>query len=739
MVNNHFLIYKLVNLYLIFSSIKLFSCLYVYQAKEVIEYLNKSPYDKNALDEIKNKISKTFEDFYAFNQIMNNPPQPPFYPNYHNTLNVSDEFKNINTTNKSLYSFYQDLYKIITRTKDYHTYINFNKLLDLSHMIVLAPVSFYINSVDGNSRIFASALENETLMEHFKNFEEVQKVIKNNVNNYIESINDKDPFTFIMEFASDYYNLRNPHGVFTAKIYSYNKQSLSRIPLSIEELTNLKIVFKGGDNFITDYLITSNSEIIPQEYIKNAKKNRHYISKVSFPFQIVDRNKFGVYEFLKEEKFNNDEREWNYNYNNIFKCRVDNDNEMNVYYINSFSTSNLNDYIKIITNCALLFDKNDYKIIFITSLNGGGIAYISQILLELFSPSVSFNLFNRVRISENLEKNVDKLKGASFYTLDKCEMKDFSILIQNKTTAYYGEKLSDTLNTPYIITGTPFKSIINNVKKQFKNPRKPTDLIAFTDYVSFSSTSVFLKTLQYFGGGITVGYFGIPDRDDIPFDSSMSPSPVIDFNSLKMLSPEDFNIINEKYGITMQFAFMQTFYSEEEKNIPLEFGITPVDERFKFYDYYKESNYDNFIKKAKEIFKKYETQCNPKNKRLVLVNKECDGKFENKHTHGGYECGEDGFWTKKCIPSYCDIGYIFDHNLKKCIIDVCADIKNDEEKEYEKEDEDDLTKLEITLIILSSILFICLVAISLFIFFKKRKLSNNIDMTYPINKNEINI
>ena len=49
------------------------------------------------------------------------------------------------------------------------------------------------------------------------------------------------------------------------------------------------------------------------------------------------------------------------------------------------------------------------------------------------------------------------------------------------------------------------------------------------------------------------------------------------------------------------------------------------------------------------------------------MTKECDGKFENKYTHGGYICGDDGLWTDECVPSYCDFGYAFNHKNKKCL------------------------------------------------------------------------
>ena len=48
--------------------------------------------------------------------------------------------------------------------------------------------------------------------------------------------------------------------------------------------------------------------------------------------------------------------------------------------------------------------------------------------------------------------------------------------------------------------------------------------------------------------------------------------------------------------------------------------------------------------------------------------------------HGGYECGSDGKWSKTCIPSYCDNGYIYDKKTNKCIEDICLK-KNENSKE----------------------------------------------------------
>ncbi len=114
-------------------------------------------------------------------------------------------------------------------------------------------------------------------------------------------------------------------------------------------------------------------------------------------------------------------------------------------------------------------------------------------------------------------------------------------------------------------------------------------------------------------------------------------------------------------------------------SIPLEYEFTPVDEIVDIYEVninYK-YNYDIFVNKSFEIINKYKKECNPNNTKLVLVSKNCDGKFGNKYTHGGYKCGENGVWSDKCVASYCDIGYIFDYVNNKCIVDICSDIKND--------------------------------------------------------------
>ena len=239
------------------------------------------------------------------------------------------------------------------------------------------------------------------------------------------------------------------------------------------------------------------------------------------------------------------------------------------------------------------------------------------------------------------------------------------------------------------------------------NYKKPTEIIIYTDGYSYSATSLFIKSLYHFGGAITVGFNGDPDSDKNKFDASQSPTFV--------MTSEEFAFIPaystlEEYG----FYFYQISYGPSYKNqfiegnvdYPEEFQVTPVDERVNIYDSYDDTLYQNFIDKAKEIFKKYneDNECNPNNKNLKMLNKECDKNF-NEYTYGGYECGDDGKWSNICKPFYCDESYYFDYVNQKCVKDIIAE--KDYTAEYEIIEEDSEDESE-KIIKISRIIFILL-------------------------------
>ena len=252
------------------------------------------------------------------------------------------------------------------------------------------------------------------------------------------------------------------------------------------------------------------------------------------------------------------------------------------------------------------------------------------------------------KINEYMKKNIKKFEINEIVEID------------------YGEKNKGYITKP-IEDLSWINSEIINYKKNLKNIRKPTEILIYTDGYSFSAASTFLKYCQYYGGGIVAGFFGNPNEKNIPFDSGQSSSSIFINETLFLQSPSSYKKLHDKYNITLRMPGNQYFFDNLNLNIPLEYIIMPVDERIEIYEHFKDNNYNLFIKEAKHIFNKYKIKCNPNNKKLVFVTNKCDGKFEDKYTHGGYECADNGFWSDKCIPSFCDIGFVFNHKLKKCL------------------------------------------------------------------------
>ena len=213
-----------------------------------------------------------------------------------------------------------------------------------------------------------------------------------------------------------------------------------------------------------------------------------------------------------------------------------------------------------------------------------------------------------------------------------------------------------------MLSGKNFRKEVNLIKKKLKNQRKPTDIIVFTDGYSFSSGAFLIKYLQYHGGAITAGYFPNQIIKKENFDSGSCASGLYSPDVIDYFELEEFKALN-KLNYSMSVAGVQFFFESNDLTHPLEYAVSPVDEIVNIYpeldylnDLLLQDDYDKFINASFKILDKYKTKCNPDNKKLLLLTNKCDGKFGNNYTHGGYKCGNNGYWTEECVPSYCDIG-----------------------------------------------------------------------------------
>ena len=692
-------------LFLGFSILMLFKFIltqyYIYEPYYAINYLNSLTYSPEGLQYIIDVLSKTFEDAYAFNEISKNPPQPKFSENYYKKIDMQKRFKEINTKNTNVYKYFQDLKRTLADLGDLHVDFDLSKFVEMFTKIwPYQPLEFYIKMYNGKPRIFANCQVSNDIVNKFRNYETVFKVIKENYKLPIYSINGQDPFYYITNFGNEYLRLKSPYSTFVYKFVNHKSFSLYSLPLSLEDLTNFTVVYDNNKTFTTDYLILSNYQLgtsnDQKQFLNNEIKNTNdnftkdnlnaMIDNFEMTNIILGTNSTSNENNLKEEGLN-----WNYNYKNMFKCRVDDKNRANVYLVIRLGDSdNITEYFQTIIQCVKLFDNNTYPIILINSVNPGGISSLAHILLELLSPKISLNMYGAYR-KTNTFKNSSELNeyfSTYFANSENCENLTYDHLIKKDHIVNYTDDISNVLTDPFIILKKDMKEKINAIKKTLKNPRKPIDILVLTDGFSYSSAAMFLKYLQYYGGAITAGYFINPNISDIPFDSGLSPSITFDYIRLRLLSPEGYKPLFDSTNWGLTLPGVQTFYNPDNYSIPLEYDVTPVDEKIDIYQFFSDSYYEVFINESLKILDKYKNTCNSNNKKLIFIKSECDKSFGNKYTHGGYQCGENEKWKEECVASYCDIGYIFDHNKQKCIIDVCSEREKDEnENEQNKETE----------------------------------------------------
>ena len=600
-------------------------------------------------------------DYYAYINILKSPPEVNGSA-YFKKVDVIQDLKNLrenvtqNTPN--FYDFYQDIMKIIDSTMDYHILFGYVGQKEpfslLNTMFVCSPIVYNIQNnknvlVDVNSLV--AVYSGGTIQ--VENAEIISANYKDGIS--VEKINGINIFDYIRDFCSDYAQFKSPSAKFVFNRVNLQRFSLWQCPLNPEYFNSFNITYSNGQT-ITSKFVGFN---VIQKDVKN---NENLINSLFDNYQF---KKIYTEEISKFENNINNNVKWDINIDNKIKCKVDHDNQVNVVFQNSFNPDNT-DQIGIINNisyCHGNFTNNDYPLIVIESLNPGGFAQLSklmqQMVQDLYHPKNYFSV-----IHNNNTKEFLKINKESFMFVDDEEKHYLDI------DEFYNEKVYEKYDNITIerskqrlLKDLIFESkITGNIFKR-KKIKKPTDVIIFTDGLSFSSTSVFIKNLYYFGGAILVGYGGDPESD--LFDASQNPTFVLtNFTGIKGY--------NELLSRGFMFAqipvgpMYKTRYDNNNDSIPEEFTVNYIDERINIYKDYSDNLYEDFISEAKKIFEKYKTNCNTNNKYMKLLNDKC--KFSDEHMHGGYICGNDGNWTKTCAPFYCDEDYYFDYVNQKCIL-----------------------------------------------------------------------
>ena len=685
----------LIKFILIFISLyKISYSIYVLQPKTFFEYVDEGRIEKYKLDNIIEKISKGFEEVYGFYTLANNPPKTEYEDVIFEKVNITEELSHINTANRNYYNFYQDFSRVFGKVKDGHTSIifknlnNFTKVLYEKGASIYFPVIFYIkNDTNGVPKVYCKKNKNETLNQQFVKKEEIFSVIEKNQEYPVKTIKGKSPFEYIDDLITPFIGIRSVHGSFTQSLNLINKLHIGIVPVEKENVIDFEVEYENGDHFKTDILFIfkenlfqNKHSLTPLASIQNYYLNPDAFDKMinefifipeikEFPYDLIKIDKYSRFKLNLETNINSiqgtsmTQKDWNYQTSDeVLKCREDNENKLNVYLVKSFAPKYINEFIDTVEKCSKLFDKNDNKIIVIHSFNGGGYVVLAEFLLSMVSPYTSINLYTRIRATPAIKKEFRYV----FNTIEGCEEQsqlDFFDKFENVSYGPQGNEVYEDLTKSFLMVDGDLREKAIDLRKKMVRKRKPTEIMVFTDGYSFSATSMFTKYLQYYGGGIVVGYFGNPSKNTT-FDSSLSPSGIITIDQLFVWN-KNFDFLKTNYLTELQFAILQSFYNKNDSKIPLEFVVTPVDERISLYENFNESNYHIFVQKAKEIFAKYENECSTVNPNLFLMDDNCSS------VHGGYPC-VNGKWDKsKCVQFYCDLGFIYDKQTKSCIEDKC--------------------------------------------------------------------
>ena len=358
----------------------------------------------------------------------------------------------------------------------------------------------------------------------------------------------------------------------------------------------------------------------------------------------------------------------------VLKCRVDNKNKINVFFINSFSPESNKNFLNVLINCLKSFDENEYPIVVIHDSDDGGSGVLAAVFQEMLQLDMRACMFLSFKNDERVHKLIKSSVEAGYFQNPATgkSFKTVQELMEGSEVDDFGNGVTHSRSKPVFDEYSETRAYVDKRKPILKRNRKPTDIIVFTDSYSFSAGSLFNKGLKEAGAAILVGYNGYPGSKKEAFDIGQAPTMVK--TNVEILGKDEYNRLKEK-GITYTgISTGESYRASDVENgvkplVPREFLVDAPDEHVAIYSAYDDSKYDAFIEAAKGVLEKYIVGCNPDNMGLHMRSVLCDTKINKTHMHGGYVCGADGKWSTQCEGYFCDYGYYFDTKTKECVVD----------------------------------------------------------------------
>ncbi|KAL7720400.1 VIT domain-containing protein [Entamoeba marina] len=225
------------------------NCYSIEDAFECIDsVVTTEEYNSNLVDSL-----KVLLDTYVYKDIIKSPPQPNGYSSYFEIVDIDERLNNINVSETSMYTFYQEVHDIFHDIHDLH-------------------LSFTLISNDAYDYVFDSfyailpisiEIENNGTEVHFIPLTDyasfgatVPEMLTTNENITIQTINGMTPYEWIREYGNNYAGLKSPHGKFSYVLETISHVNLANNPFKKEFLsTPINIVYENGDELSISYVL----------------------------------------------------------------------------------------------------------------------------------------------------------------------------------------------------------------------------------------------------------------------------------------------------------------------------------------------------------------------------------------------------------------------------------------------------------------------------------------------------
>ena len=372
------------------------------------------------------KLSQKLFESYIYVDIAQNPPDVGI-PNYHHRkINLIEELGNIKTENRKFYEFYQEIQTILSVVRDGHLSISSYttpKGIQFFEYWAVNAFRYIIKEYKGEQRIFITIRE-DYINKYDNN---TQTFLRNHLEIPIKSINDMDPFDYIQSWSQFICVKNQIHSKFVHNLYYIPGFYLLVNPLNYTEFIENEFEFEDNKIIRVSYIIGKpeiKSEKFKQFFINMVKKyrNERFLPPIDELKNIFLHKNILNQELKNEEKKINWDVEYSENKEYI-KCRVDNENQVNVLAQNTFYLDFQISAGKIMY-CAKLFHSNNYPIILIEDRNIGGYPNLAYLMIQLFQMREVERTYSAMKYNEINKKylNIEKSYGEYIYNPDTCEM-----------------------------------------------------------------------------------------------------------------------------------------------------------------------------------------------------------------------------------------------------------------------------------------------------------------------------